>query len=88
MFFELTVRKPSWGEPERVPCTHRTAVLNPPDIYNYIIESLDSCISRDELDSPMTQYIIKAGISHVKYTITHCKHHHRVLPLISNRISV
>ena len=53
----------------------------------YIIESVDS-ISRDEPDSPLTQYITNAGISRARYTITHFKHHHRVLRLISNRISV
>ena len=45
-------------------------------------------ISRDEPDSPVTQYITNAGISHARYTVTHFKHHHRVLWLISNRISV
>ena len=64
------------------PHTYRTAVQNPPDI----IESVDS-ISRDEPDSPLTQYITNAGISHARYTITHFKHHHRVLRLISNQIS-
>ena len=44
-------------------------------IYMDIIESVDS-ISRDEPDSPLTRYI------------THFKHYHRGLPLISNRISV
>ena len=53
----------------------------------YIIESVDS-ISRDEPDSPLTQYITNAGISRARYTITHFKHHHCVLRLISNRISV
>ena len=52
-----------------------------------IVESLDS-ISRDEPDAPLTQYITNAGISRVRYTITYFKHHHRVLQLISNRISV
>ena len=52
-----------------------------------IIESVNS-ISRDERDAPMTQYITNAGISRVRYTITHFKHHHRVLRLISNRMSV
>ena len=56
-------------------------------LYIYIIEPVDS-ISRDEPDSPLTQYITNAGISHARYTITHFKHHHRVLRLISNRISV
>ena len=52
-----------------------------------IIVSIDS-ISRDVPDSPLTQYITNAGISRVRYTITHFKHYHRVLRLISNRISV
>ena len=52
-----------------------------------IIESVDS-ISRDEPDSPLTQYITNAVISHVRYTITHFKHHHHVLQLISNGISI
>ena len=52
-----------------------------------IIESVDS-ISRDEPDSPLTQYITNVGISRARYTITLFKHHHRVLRLISNRISV
>ena len=52
-----------------------------------IIESVDS-ISRDEPDSPLTQYITNAGISRARYTTTLCKHHHRVLRLISNQISV
>ena len=55
--------------------------------YNYIIESVDS-ISRDEGDAPLMQYITNAGISRARYTITHFKHHHRVLRLISNRMSV
>ena len=46
-------------------------------------------ISRDEPDSPLTQYITIAGISRARYyTITLFKHNHRVLQLISNRISV
>ena len=44
--------------------------------------------SRDERDAPLTQYITNAGISRVRYTITHFKYHHRVLRLISNRMSV
>ena len=50
-----------------------------------IIESVDS-ISRDEPDYPLTQCITNAGISRARYTITHFKHHRRVLRLISNRI--
>ena len=52
-----------------------------------IIESVDP-ISRDEPDAPLTQYITNAGISRARYTITHFKHHHRVLWLISNRMNV
>ena len=52
-----------------------------------IIESVDS-ISRDEPDSTLTQYITNAGISCSRYTITLFKHNHRVLRLISNRISI
>ena len=52
-----------------------------------IIESVDS-ISRDEPDSPLMQYITNDGISRARYTITLFKYHHRVLRLISNRISV
>ena len=49
----------------------------------FIIES-----SRDGPDSPLMQYITNAGISRARYTITHFKHHPRVLWLISNRMSV
>ena len=56
-------------------------------LYTVIIESVDS-ISRDELDAPLMQYIINAGITCARYTITHFKHHHRVLRLISNPMSV
>ena len=52
-----------------------------------ISESVDS-ISRDERGFPLTQYITNGGISRARYTITHFKHHHRVLRVISNRISV
>ena len=52
-----------------------------------IIESVDS-ISRDERGFPFTQYNTNGGISRAGYTITHFKHHHRVLRLISNRMSV
>ena len=45
-------------------------------------------ISRDEQDAPLTQYITNAGISRIRYTITHFKHHHRVLRLISNRFGI
>ena len=50
----------------------------------YIIESVDS-ISRDERGSIDAT---NGGISRARYTITHFKHHHRVLRLISNRMSV
>ena len=49
----------------------------------HIIESVDS-ISRDERDAPLTQYITMAGITRARYILTHFKHHHRVLWLISN----
>ena len=52
-----------------------------------IIESVDS-INRDERGFPLTRYITNGGISHARNTITHFKHHHRVLRLISNRMSV
>ena len=45
-------------------------------------------ISRDERGFPLTQYITNGRISRDRYTITHFKHHHRVLRLISNRMSV
>ena len=52
-----------------------------------IIESVDS-INRDERSFPLMQYITNGGISRARNTITHFKHHHRVLRLISNRMSV
>ena len=54
---------------------------------NIVIESIDS-ISRDERGFPLTQYITNGRISRARYTITHFKHHHRVLRLISNKMSV
>ena len=51
-----------------------------------IIELVDS-ISRDERDAPLTQCITNAGITCARYIITHFKHHHRVLLLVSNRMS-
>ena len=51
----------------------------------YIIQSVDS-ISRDERGFPLTQYITNGQISRARYTITHFKHHHHVLRLISNRM--
>ena len=66
----------------------REFALNPVCSANMAIESVDS-ISRDEPDSPLTYYITNAGISRARYTITtHFKHHHHVLWLISNRMSV
>ena len=50
------------------------------EVLLYIIESVDS-ISRDERDSPLMLYITNAGICRARYTITHFKHHHRVLLL-------
>ena len=47
-----------------------------------IIEWVDS-ISRDERAAPLTQYITNAGITRARYTITHFKHHQRVLRLQS-----
>ena len=64
-----------------------TLTLLKPTCFYIIIESVDS-ISRDERHAPLTQYITNAGISRVRYTITHFKHHHRVLRLNSNRMSV
>ena len=52
-----------------------------------IIESVDS-ISKDERGFPLTQYITNGRISRARYTITHFKHHHRVLRLIFYRMSV
>ena len=52
--------------------------------YHRVVDS----ISRDEPDSPLTQYITNARISCARYIITLFKYHHRVLRLISNRISV
>ena len=51
------------------------------------IESVDS-ISRDERGFPLTQYITNGRISRAGYTLKHFKHHHRVLRLISYRMSV
>ena len=53
----------------------------------FIIESVES-INRDERGFPLTQYITNGGISRARNTITHFKHHLRVLRLISNRMSV
>ena len=52
-----------------------------------IIESVDS-ISKDERGFPLTQYITNGRISRGGYTFTHFKHYHRVLRLISYRMSV
>ena len=56
-------------------------------LYIYIIESVDS-ISKDERGFPLTQYITNGRISRGGYTLTHFKHHHRVLRLISYSMSV
>ena len=77
--------QPSYGC-RGMPVVARMCVYTGGKIY-LIIESVDS-ISRDEPDSPLTQYITNAGISRARYAITLFKHHHRVLLLISNRISV
>ena len=53
----------------------------------FIIESVDS-INRGERGFPLTHYITNGGISRARLTITHFKHHHRVLRRISNRMSV
>ena len=68
---------------------HRCAVRRVCEAHHffYSVESVDS-ISRDERDAPLKQYITNAGITPARYTITHFKHHHRVLWLISNRMSV
>ena len=55
-------------------------------VYTIITESEES--SRDERRFPLTQYITNGRISRAKYTIMHFKNHHRVLRLISNRMSV
>ena len=47
-----------------------------------------SLINRDERGFPLTQYITNGGISSDRNTFMHFKHHHRVLRLISNRMSV
>ena len=52
-----------------------------------IIESVDS-ISRDERGCPLAQNITNGRISRARYIITHFKAHHRVVRLISNRMSV
>ena len=52
-----------------------------------IIESVDS-ISIDERGFPLTQYITNRRISRARYTVTHFKHHHHVLQLISYRMCV
>ena len=55
--------------------------------HSCIIESVDS-INRDERGFPLTQYITNGGIFSARNTSTHFKHYHRVLRLISNRMSV
>ena len=73
----------------QVRCTPREVKKSPFRllILILIIELVDS-ISRDERGFPLTQYITNGRISRARYTITHFKHHHRVLQLISNRMSV
>ena len=44
-----------------------------------IYHNYSQSIIRDEPDFPLTQYITNAGLSRVRYAITHFKHHHRVL---------
>ena len=44
-------------------------------------------INRDERGFPLTHYITNCGISRSRNTITHFKQYHRVLRLISNRMS-
>ena len=56
-------------------------------VRRYNIESVDS-ISKDERGFPLTQYITNGRISRGGYTFTHFKHHHRVLRVISYRMSV
>ena len=69
------------------------SAANPADIYVpsmtvlYHRVGIDS-ISRDERGFPLTQYITNGRISRAGYTITHSKHHHRVLRLIFNRMSI
>ena len=46
------------------------------------------CVSKDERGFPLTQYITNGRISRGGYTVTHFKHHHRVLRLISYRMGV
>ena len=58
------------------------------DVFNpNIIESVDS-ISKDERGFPLTQYITNGRISRAGHIITHFKYNHRVLRLISYRMSV
>ena len=52
------------------------------------IFAVTDSISRDERGFPLTQYITNGRISRARYTVTHFKYHHRVLRLISNRMSV
>ena len=68
-------------------CIHNTYKVKTKYANIRIIESTDS-ISRDEQGFPLTQYITNGGISCAGHTITHFEHHHRVLRLISSRMSV
>ena len=57
-------------------------------LFVHFFKCFSFLLSRDEPDSPLTQHITNAGISRARHTITHFKHHQRVVRLISNRISV
>ena len=61
-------------------------VMSNSDSYHRV-GSTDS-ISKDERGFPLTQYITNGRISRGGYTLTHFKHHHRVLRLISYSMSV
>ena len=67
------------GSPLALWINHRVGRL-----YHRVVDS----INRDERGFPLTQYITNGGISSARNTSTHFKHHHRVLRLISNRMSV
>ena len=47
--------------------TFRTFTARHTDGLKYVMESVDT-ISRDDPDSPLTQYITNAGISRARYT--------------------
>ena len=52
------------------------------------ISDLVDFISRDEPDVLQAQSIENAGISHARCSLKHFKHHHRILWLMSNQMSV